>query len=89
MTKQLNESENDDATDLEPINLGLPILRELGAKWLVEVSEYFEENPQIMVNGFMRAGITGALDKVGVDEEWSEKGTDSDDEFDDDEDEMM
>lgn len=36
----------------EPINLSLPVLRELGAKWLVEMEEYFEENPQIIVNGF-------------------------------------
>lgn len=39
--KQLNKNENDDATDLEPLNLGLPILRELGAKWLVEMSKHF------------------------------------------------
>ena len=36
--KQLDGKEN-----LEPINLGLPILRELGAKWLVEMAEYFKE----------------------------------------------
>ena len=32
------------------------------SKWLVEMAEYFEENPQ--VNGFIRSGITGALDGV-------------------------
>jgi len=38
------------------------VLKELGAKWMVEMAEYFAENPQIIVNGFIRAGIAGALD---------------------------
>lgn len=61
--KQLDGKENE-TVDLEPINLGLPMLRELGAKWLVEMAEYFEENPQIIVNGFIRAGIAAALDRA-------------------------
>ena len=62
LMKQLDDKENE-AVDLEPINLGLPMLKELGAKWLVQMAEYFEENPQIIVNGFIRAGIAGALDQ--------------------------
>ena len=61
--KQLDGKENE-TVDLDPISLGLPILRELGAKWLVEMAEYFEENPQIIVNGFIRAGIADALDRA-------------------------
>jgi len=38
------------------------VLKELGAKWMVKKAEYFAENPQIMVNGFIQAGIAGALD---------------------------
>ena len=49
-------------TDLQPVNLGLPVLKELGAQWMVEMADYFTENPQIIVNGFVRAGITAALD---------------------------
>ena len=45
----------------------MTVLKEVGAKWLVEMAEHFEENPQIIVNGFIRSGITGALD--GVDSE--------------------
>ena len=52
VTKQLDEEENK-ATELEPINLGLPMLKELGAKWLVQMSEYFADNPHIIVNGFI------------------------------------
>ena len=51
-----------ESTDLEPINLSLPVLKELGAKWLVQMAEYFADNPQIIVNGFVKAGITAALD---------------------------
>ena len=42
-------------TDLQPVSLGLPVLKELGAQWMVEMADYFMENPQIIVNGFVRA----------------------------------
>ena len=29
-----------DLTDIQPINLGLPVLKECGARWLVEAAEY-------------------------------------------------
>ena len=64
---QLNRSDS----ELEPINLGLPILKELGAKWLVEIAEHFADNPQIIVNGFIRSGITGALSNDPVDDRYS------------------
>ena len=48
-------------TDLEPINLRLAVLKELGARWLVEMFDYFQDNPQVIVNGFMKSGITHAL----------------------------
>lgn len=51
-----------DSIELELINLGLPILKELGAKWLVDMHKYIEMNPQIIVNGFIHLGIAGALD---------------------------
>ena len=35
------------------------MLSELGEKWLVQ---YFEWNPKIIVNRFIRAEIAGALD---------------------------
>ena len=57
---QLQEEEQ--AVELQPINLGLPALKNLGAKWLVEMADYISGNPQMIVNGFIRSGITGALD---------------------------
>ena len=60
-------------TDLQPINLGLPVLKELGAKWTVEMSEYLAANPQIIVSGFVKAGITGALDRENASEDHEEE----------------
>ena len=61
--KQLDGKE-DEATEMQPINLGLPMLKDLRAKWLVQMSEYFADNPPIITNGFIRAGIASALDHV-------------------------
>ena len=59
--KQL-EGRDIESAELQPIILGMPVLKELGAKWMVEMAEYFGENPQIVVNGLVKAGIAGALD---------------------------
>ena len=37
-------------------------MRELNARWLVEMAEYISDNPQFIVNGFIRAGISELLD---------------------------
>ena len=63
----MKQLEGQDISDIEtaeirPIDLGLPALKEIGAKWLVDMASYISDNPQFIVNGFMRAGITGALD---------------------------
>ncbi len=39
VTKQF-EGRDIESTDLQPISLGLPVLKELGAKWMVEIVEY-------------------------------------------------
>ena len=58
ITKQLQGSKIE-SVDLQPINLGLPVLKELEARWMVEMAEYFADNPQIIVNDFVKAGIAG------------------------------
>ena len=55
--------------ELQPIDLSLPLLQELGAKWLVEMAEYIANNPDFIVKGFRRAGISGALDDIESDDE--------------------
>ncbi len=55
--------------------MGLLVLKELGAKWMVEIVEYFADNPRIIVYGFVRAGITGVLDGHNDDEQEEESDT--------------
>ena len=61
MTEQL-EGNDMGEVELQPVNLNLSILKELGAKWLVEMVDYVRDNPQFIVKGFIKAGILGALD---------------------------
>ena len=56
------EGQDIETSDIQPIDLRMTVLKEVGAKWLVEMATYFAENPKIIVNGFIRSGITGALD---------------------------
>lgn len=58
-----------DAAEVQPVNLGLPALKELGAKWLVDAATYISSNPQVIVNGFIRSGITGAIDGEKTDDQ--------------------
>ena len=40
----------------------MPLLKLLGAKWIVNALEYVADNPTMVVNGFPQAGILNALD---------------------------
>ena len=74
------------SAELQPVNLCMAAVKELSAQWLVEMAEYIADNPQFVVNGFGRAGISNALDYSEHSEE--ESGEDSDmlsDDFDTDE----
>ena len=77
-----------ESCEIKPIDLSMSVLKEVGAKWLVEMAEYFQENPRIIVNGFIRSGITGALDGVEDDnlEDDPTESIDSDDELDNEDD---
>ena len=66
------------STVLQPISLILLVLKELGAKWLVEMADYFGKHPEIIVNGFIRARITEALS--GKWDELEEEDRESDEE---------
>lgn len=48
---------------LEPVDLSLPVMKELCSKWILEMFEYISANPQMIVKGFVRAGISKALDE--------------------------
>ena len=83
------EEEDVDAVDITPIKLEMPILKELGAKWLVQMAEYFADNQQFIVNGFRRSGALDGLEESELQSEGDESDEDSDendDKFSEDED---
>ena len=57
---------------LDPVDLSLGNMKNIGAKWLVEAVKYIASNPQFIVNGFVRAGICRALDGQSSDDELDE-----------------
>ena len=71
------DDENIESTELQPISLGLPALKELGAQWLVEMFEYISDNPVFIVNGFIRSGISGALNRCFNQQDSDSESSDS------------
>ena len=65
---------------LEPIDLSMAVIKNVSAKWFVEMAEYIGDHPQFIVNGFAKAGICCALDGITSDEELDDmlQGMDSD-----------
>ena len=78
VTKQL-QGKDVESVELEPINLCFPAVKELSAKWLVEMADYISDNPQFIVNGFRRAGISEALDGYRFEEDSEEHLSDTSD----------
>ena len=81
--QQLDGKDMDDleSTEIQPINLGMPILKEISAKWLDGMVEYITStsNPQFIVNGFIRSGISSAIDGiVDIGSENEDSGTEHD-----------
>ena len=55
------------------------------AQWLVDMANYFASNPMIIVNGFVKSGITGALDgdiEKDEEDEDEDEEDDTEDDFD-------
>ena len=64
---------------LQPIDLHLTALKEIGAKWLVDMAMYIGNNPQFIANRFVRSGITGALDGYTQEQQEAHDGEDQQD----------
>jgi len=69
ISMQLDGEHAVEEQDVDTVDLGMTVMKEAGAKWLEEMFEYISDNPQFIVNGFIRAGITGALDGKSTDNE--------------------
>ena len=79
ITTQIDGKE-DDLADLEPVNLCLTMLKKLQAKWFITMSDYFANNLEIVINGFVQAGNSGAFDDVFT-EQQEEAGSETEGNF--------
>ena len=61
---------------LEPVDLTMPVVKELCSKWIVEMFDYISSNPHMIVNVFLQAGILKALSKVTDDDTDEESSSD-------------
>jgi len=60
-SKEILRQMNDDHEPI-PVNLTSVEMKHIGAQWLVRLFEHVSNNPHLVVNGFIAAGITGAFD---------------------------
>ena len=86
--KQLDEKDMEDLeeADIEPIDMSMQVMKEVGATWLVKMADYIRANPHFIVNGFVKSGISAAMDGVGEDTSNTGMSTDTELETDDDSD---
>ena len=61
--------DNFEAAEIQPVDMSMQVVKEVGAKLLVDMAEFIGENPQFVVNGFIKSGITGALDQIADNDE--------------------
>ena len=57
VSKQLSDKSNIHLTNLQPINLGLPVVKELGAKWMVEMSKYLQQTLRSLLKGLLKQAL--------------------------------
>ena len=62
ISMQLEDAASVEDVIIEPVDLCMARMKEVSASWLVEMWDYIENNPQFIVNGFLHAGISKALD---------------------------
>lgn len=73
--QQINGRSDDELEDYELAAIDLSMA---SAEWIVDMAEYISQNPTFLVNGFIKSGITGALEGI------SELEAEQDDESEDD-----
>ena len=84
--KQLHGVMDIKSAEIQPVNLSFAAIKVLSAKWLVQVNEYLAKNPQFIVNGFRKAGISPSLDGSSEDKDMDEDDNSEDDKDEDAED---
>ena len=56
--KKINAGQN---TSYIATEMGIPVMREITSRWLIDFYQYMQKNPAIIDNGWKKCGITDAL----------------------------
>ena len=57
---QVHQCEMQDSSTIQPVDLSLAVVKPLGARWMIKLFDYMKQNPNIIRNGFNKAGIISA-----------------------------
>ena len=59
MTEQIDAGKSPDevVVDMKLTDMKLTVMKEVGAKWIVSMHDYFQGHPEICKNWFVKAGI--------------------------------
>ena len=82
---ELLDNNDDDTT----VDLSTAIMKSVGGKWIVQLYEYLENNPHIIVHGFRHAGFFSALGLLDNDDSTPDYSTTDDSDIDDEIEELM
>lgn len=44
-------------SQFKPVDLKLSVMKPLGARWMIQLYDYFKSTPEVVVNGFKATGI--------------------------------
>ena len=69
--------DNLESADIQLVQLGMPMIKEVSAQWLVKMAEYISNNPQLIVSGVVCSGISWPIDDVedSANEDYSDVDT--------------
>ena len=59
VTKQM---ENGTQVDCVNVDMRMSVVKELSSRWIVSAYDYIRSSPEIVLNGFRKAGITSAIE---------------------------
>ena len=79
----------DDDDDDTTVDLSTARMKSVGGKWIVQLYEYLENNPHIIVHGFRHAGFFSALGLLDNDDSTRDYSTTDDSDIDDEIEELM
>ena len=64
---QVQRRLDDSASNVQPVDLRLSVLKPLGFQWLRDTCFYIQSNEEMVWNGFQEAGITDTIADIILD----------------------